>query len=145
MRLIGKIACRTLGVAGMVVACYDAAKISKKYAEVGSEHSQENYLQRAYYDSRTLDKVSYTSNALREKTFELRSKNPIPSIYGKTKGGFQGFMYGLANSLPLIICSSFAILGKNILAKLGVIGIGAIAIYKLVRDGFGLGKNNPMH
>jgi hypothetical protein len=128
----------------MAVACYDAAKISKQFSEIGSDHAQENYLQKAYYNSRTLDNVSYTSDALRSKTFELRSKNPIPSIYGKAKGGFQGFMYGLANSLPLIICSSFAILGKNILAKLGALGIGAIALYKLIRDGFGVGKNNPM-
>ena len=53
-------------------------------------------------------------------------------------------MYGLANSLPLIACSSLAILGRNIFAKLGAIGIGGIAIYKLIREGFGVGKNNPM-
>jgi len=144
MKLIGKIACKTLGVAGMAAACYDAAKISKQYSVVGSDQAQENYLQKVYYNSRTLEDVSYTSNALRAKTFELRSKSPIPSIYGKAKGGFQGLMYGLANSLPLVLCSSFAILGKNFLAKLGAFGIGGIAIYKLMRDGFGVGKNNPM-
>jgi len=144
MKMAGKIVCKTLGTAGIAVACYDAAKISKQYSVIGSDRAQENYLQNVYYNSRTLDNVSYTSNALREKTFELRSKNPIPSIYGKANGRFQGFMYGLANSLPLIICSSFAILGKNLLAKLGALGIGGIAIYKLARDGFGVGKNNPM-
>ena len=145
MRLIGKIACKTIGAAGMIVAGYDAGKISKQYAEIGSEHAQEHYMEKVYYNSRTLDKVSYADNALREKTFELRSKSPFPGIFGKAKGGFQGFTYGLANSLPLVICSSLAILGKNFLAKAGAIGIGAIAIYKVLREGFGLGKNNPMH
>ena len=144
MRLIGKIACKALGVAGMTVACYDAVKISKQFAEIGSEHSQEHYMEDAYYSSRTLDKVSYTTNALREKTFELRTKNPLPGIFGKIKGGFQGFMYGLANSLPLIACSALALLGRNFFAKAGALGIGGVAIYKVLREGFGIGKNNPM-
>lgn len=144
MRLVTKIVCRTLGVAGIGVACYDAAKISKQFSEIGSEHTQEHYLEKAYYNSRTLDKVSYSSNALREKTFEVRSKNPLPGIYGKVEGGFKGLMYGLSNALPLVICSSFAILGKNFLAKAGAIGIGAITAYKIIREGYGVGKNNPM-
>jgi len=145
MRLAGKIICKTIGTAGIIVACRDASKVSKQFAEIGSDHAQEHYMEKVYYNSRTLDKVSYMDNALREKTFELRSKSPLPGIRGKIEGGFKGFMYGLANSLPLIACSSLAILGKNILAKAGVIGIGAIAVYKVLREGFGLGKNNPMH
>ena len=145
MKGITKIACRTLGAAGIAVACYDAAKISKQFSEIGSEHAQEHFLEDAYFSSRTTDKVSYVSNAMREKTFELRSKNPFPSIFGKFKGATQGFLYGLGNSLPIIACSALAILGKNILAKAGAIGICAISAYKILRDGFGLGKNNPMH
>ena len=145
MRLIGRIVCKTIGAAGMIVAGYDAGKISKQYAEIGSEHAQEHYMEKVYYGSRTLDKVSYTDNALREKTFELRSKSPFPGIFGKIKGGFQGLMYGLSNSLPLVLCSSFAILGRNFLSLAGAIGIGAIALYKVLREGFGIGKNNPMH
>lgn len=140
-----KIACRTLGAAGICLACVDSHKIAKQFAGIGSDYTQERYLERAYFSSRTTDKVSPASNALREKTFELRSKNPIPSIYGKIKGRVQGFMYGMANWLPVVICSAFAILGKNILAKAGAIGLGTIAVYKVLRDGFGLGKNNPMN
>ncbi len=144
MNVFTKIACRTIGAAGMGLACYDAVKISKQFSQIGSDHAQERYLENVYYSSRTLDNVSYTTNALREKTFNLRSRSPIPGTYGKIKGGFQGFMYGLANKLPIIICSAFAILGKNFLAKAGAIGVGAIALFKILREGFGLGKNNPM-
>jgi len=145
MKGVTKVVCRTLGAAGMAVACYDAAKISKQFAEIGSDHAQEHYLEKAYFNSRTTDEVSYTSNALREKTFELRSKNPLPSIFGKIRGRRQGFLYGLANSLPLIFCSFLAIVGKNFLAKAGAISIGGIALYKILREGYGVGKNNPMH
>jgi hypothetical protein len=145
MNLAGKIICKSIGVAGMIVPLRDAVKISRQYAEIGSEHAQEHHMEKAYYSSRTLDKVSYNDDLIREKTFELRSKSPIPSIFGKIGGGFKGFMYGLANSLPLVICSAFAILGKNFLSLAGAIGIGAIAVYKVLREGFGLGKNNPMN
>ena len=100
--------------------------------------------EKAYYKTRTLDKVSPADNALREKAFEIHSKNPIPSFLGKIKGGFQGFMYGMSNYLPVIACSALAILGKNIVAKAGVVGLGCIAVYKVLRNGLGVGKNNPM-
>ncbi len=145
MRMVTKIACRTLGVAGMTLACVDSAKVAKQFSEVGSEHAQEEHLEKVYYSTRTLDKVSYTDNVLREKGFDLRSKNPLPSIKGKIHGGFQGFMYGMANFLPVIACSSLAILGKNFLAKAGAIGLGCIAVYKILNNSFGLGKNNPMN
>ena len=144
MKGITRIVCRTIGAAGIGIACYDAAKISKQFSTIGSDHAQEKYLEDVYFSSRTTDKVSYTSNAIREKTFELRSKSPIPGMAGKVHGRFQGFMYGLANHLPVIICSALAILGKNFLAKAGAIGVGAIALYKVLREGFGVGKNNPM-
>lgn len=145
MRQITKIACRTLGVGGILLSCYDAAKVSKYYANVGAEHAQERHMEKAYFSSRTTDKMSYTSNAVREKAFEVRSRNPLPAAFGKVKGGFQGFAYGIVNSLPLLICSAMALLGKNIVAKTGVIGMGAIALWKILRDGFGVGKNNPMN
>ena len=145
MKMVTKIACRTLGAAGIGLACVDSHKVAKQFAGIGSDHAQERYLEKAYFSSRTVDKVSPASNALREKTFELRSKNPIPSVYGKFKGRMQGFMYGMSNWLPVVICSSLAILGKNILAKAGAAGLGVIAVYKVLRNGFGLGKNNPMN
>ena len=145
MRMLTKIACRTIGVAGIAAACVDSHKIAKQFSHIGADHAQEHYLEDAYFSSRTTDTVSPSSNALREKTFELRTKNPLPSIGGKIKGRRQGFLYGMANWLPVIACSSLAILGKNILAKAGAIGIVALSAFKILRDGFGLGKNNPMN
>jgi len=144
MNIAAKIACRSIGAVGLGIALYDSAKIAKQFADIGSEHTQEEYLENAYFNARTTDKVSFSNNALREKTFELRSKNPIPSIYGKIKGGFQGLMYGLGNYLPVVICSTLALACKNIGAKAGAIGIGAGFVYKILQNGYGLGKNNPM-
>jgi len=144
MNTLSKIACRTIGAAGIGVAVYDAAKVSKYFAETGKDTTQQRYLERVYYSSRTTDQVSYNTNVLREKVFDLRSKNPIPAIYGKIKGGIQGFLYGMGNYLPVIACSTLALACKNWLAKAGAIGIGLAALYKVAREGFGLGKDNPM-
>ena len=145
MKLATKIACRSLGTAGMLLACVDSMKVAKQFSEIGSDHRQEHYLEKVYYKTRTLDKVNYADNALREKAFDIRSKNPIPSIWGKFEGGFKGFMYGMANYLPIVASSALAILGKNIVAKAGAIGLGCIAVYKVLRNCCGVGKNNPMN
>lgn len=144
MNTLTKIACRTIGTAGMGLALFDASKVSNHYAHVGKEHAQEKYLEKAYYSGRTIDKVSYSSNMIREKTFDLRTKNPLPAFFGSIGGRVEGFLYGIGNTLPLVACSSLALLGKNVAAKAGAIGIAACLCLKVLRDGFGLGKQNPM-
>ena len=65
-------------------------------------------------------------------------------MWGKIKGKTKGFFQGLSNNLPLIICGSFALLGKNFWAKFGALGSAACFTYTILRQGFGLGKNHPM-
>ena len=144
MRTITKIACRIIGTVSIGSALYDSVRMSKLYGKHQSEREQANYLERAYFNSRTLDSASYTGNAIRKKTFDIESKNPSPSVWGKIKGKTKGFFQGLSNNLPLIICGSLALVGKNFWAKFGAIGSAICLAYTIVRQGFGLGKNHPM-
>ncbi len=144
MNLATKIACRTMGTVGIGLALYDSLRVGAHFARTGGAREQSTYLQRRYYDARTTDTVSYSSNAIREKTFDLLTKSPLPSIWGKIKGGIQGVLYGLGNCLIPIACSAFAILGKGIGAKLGAAGVALSICYKIAREGFGLGKRHPM-
>lgn len=145
MKIVPKIICRTVGAAGIGAAVYDAAKIAGQFSKIGGEEANEKYLEKVYYDSRTTDNVSYNENLLREKTFQVRSKLVLPALIGKIKGGVKGFMYGLGNYLPVVICSTLALTCKNWAAKAGAIGVGAAAIFSILRNGFGVGKEHPMN
>ena len=145
MNLAGKILCRSVGTLGMGLALYDATQVGKQYAKNGSQLQQAKYLDRVYYNSRTLDNVSYTSNSIQQKTFDLRTRNPLPAIWGKIKGGSEGVLYALGNALPLVACSALALLGKNIGAKIGAAGVALGLCFKIARDGFGVGKKHPMN
>lgn len=145
MNTVAKIVCKTVGAGGLALSCFDAFKVSKFYAKTGGEHAQEHYMEKTYFSSRTTDTVSYTSNAMRDKVFDIRSRNPLPSAVGTVKGGVKGFAYSIINSLPMIVCSSFALFGKNAFSKAGAIGVGVVSVWKILRDGFGVGKSNPMH
>jgi hypothetical protein len=144
MRTITKIACRTIGALGIGAALYDATRISGQFAKNGSQYQQAKYLQRRYFDSRTTDSISYTRNNIRQKTFEMESQNPLPSLWGKIKGGTKGLLYGLGNNLPVIVCGALALCCKNTFAKIGATGVGLGVAYTILRDGFGFGKNHPM-
>lgn len=144
MNIASKIVCRTVGAAGMYIALSDSCKIAKQYSAIGGEHAQEGYLEKAYYKTRTTDKVSYTQKNIGEKAFEMRTKNPLPSIFGGIEGGFKGLMYGLGNYLPAIIFSTIALVSKKWPAKIGALGVAATIIYNIARSGFGVGKRNPM-
>ena len=145
MRTITKIACRTIGAAGLGTALYNASRVSSLFAKNEGLYENQKHLEKAFFDSRTIDSVNYTRNSIREKTFDLRSKNPLPTIMGNIKGGIKGFLYGLGDTLPVVICSSLALVCKNIFAKLGAIGVGLALCYSIARDGFGLGKHHPMN
>ena len=144
MKTITKIACRTMGTVGMGIALYDASRVASQFSRNGAQQEQSKYLENAYFNSRGIDNVSYSSNNIRQKTFDLRTKNPLPSLWGRAKGYCQGASYGLGNHLFTVACSALAILSKGMLAKAGAIGVGLGVCYNIARDGFGLGKQQPM-
>ena len=144
MRMLTKIACRTVGTIGMGVSLYNATRVGCQFSRNEAQRVQGKYLEKAYYDSRTLDDVSYSSNKIRQKTFDLRTKNPLPALWGKVKGWTQGALYSLGNSLPLVACSALALISKGALAKIGAVGVALGACYSIARNGFGLGKQHPM-
>ena len=141
---VGNIICKTAGVAGMGLALFDAVQCAKMSGRHGAITRQADYLQKSYYNARTIDNVSANSNKLRAKTFDLETWNPLPSFFGKIKGGIKGFFYSLAVGMPLIVSSSLAIASKGFLSKLGTIGVACGLIYNIARNGFGFGKENPM-
>ena len=144
MRTITKIACRTLGTVGMGLSIYNATRVGSQFSKNEAQRTQGKYLERAYFDSRTIDDVSYTANGVRKKTFDLRTKNPLPTLWGRIKGWTQGCLYSLGNSLPIIACSALALVSKGIMAKIGAAGIAIGICYSIARNGFGLGKKHPM-
>ena len=145
MHLLTNIACKTVGIAGAGMALYDAVQIGKIESRRQAQVSQANYLEKIYFNSRTVETNSVIANKTREKTYNFISKNPLPVIWGRIKGWFKGSLYSLGNSLPLVICSTMALLGKNYVAKAGVVGSALCAGYSIARNGFGLGKTNPMN
>ena len=145
MKIVPRVICRTVGVVGMGATLVDSFKIAKQYSGIGGEHAQEKYLQNAYFKTRTTDNVSYSSKAIGDKAFELRTKSPLPAIGGNIGGFFKGLTYGLGNYLPIITFSTFALVSKKWLAKLGAVGVAACLLYNIIRQGFGIGKQNPMN
>ena len=144
MNFVTKVACRTVGTAGMGLALYDAYSVGKHFAKSGAETETSNYMEKIYRNSRTTDSVSYTSNVIRKETFDLMSRNPLPTLWGKTKGGCYGFLYGLSTNIVTVASSAIALTAKGGLAKLGTVGAITSVLYKIARDGLGLGKETPM-
>ena len=141
---VGKIVCKTVGVAGMGLALFDAVQASKNVSKRTAHAKQAEYLEKSYFNARTIDNVSANSNKIRAKTFDLETWNPLPAFFGKIGGGIKGFMYSLAVNMPLVVSSAFAIASKGFMSKVGAIGIALGLIYKFAREGFGLGKEHPM-
>lgn len=144
MKTVTKIACRTMGTVGMGIALYNATRVANQFSKNEAQNEESKYLEKAYFDSRNLNDISYTSKGIQKKTFELRTKNPLPSLWGRIKGATIGAIQSLGNNLPTIACAAFALLSKGIFAKIGAIGVGLSIGYDIAHNGFGLGKHHPM-
>ncbi len=144
MKLATKIACRTLGTAGMGIALYDAVNVANQYSKNGAQKESAKYLEKAYFNSRTTDTVSYSNRIIQDKVFDYRTRNPLPALWGRIKGGCEGTLYSLGNSLFLVGASALALTAKNLFAKAGAIGVAGATLYNVLRSGYGMGKPNPM-
>ena len=145
MKMITKIACRTVGAIGMGLAVYDATKVAKQYSKNYGHLEEGKFLEKVYFSSRTTNSTSFVSNGIRKKSFELRSRNPLPVLWGKVKGGAIGSCESLGNNIFTIACSALALLSKGLLAKIGAIGVVLGVVYDIASNGCGLGKHNPMN
>ena len=145
MKHITKIACKTAGIAGMGVVLYDAIRLGNRFSKAEAERTQSKYLEKAYFNSRNLSCDSYISNDIQKGVYKYKEKNPIPVIWGKFKGAIKGALNGFGNNIFLIATSALALISKGKLAIAGVAGIGLNFIYEILHNGFGVGKNNPMH
>ena len=67
MKTITKIACRTIGALGMGIALYDASRVASYNSKTTAENVKAAQMERAYFNSRTIDKMSYHSNGIRQK------------------------------------------------------------------------------
>ncbi|MCQ2754815.1 MAG: hypothetical protein MJ231_07185 [bacterium] len=139
----GKILCRTVGVAGMGLALYDAVQSSKAVSRHQGLVTQGNFLEDRYFASRTTDDVSSNQTAISKKTFDVMTKSPIPGTVGKVKGACKGFVMSLGTNLAMICSAALALVSKGFLAKLGTVGVIGTAVYQILRQGFGVGKKNP--
>ena len=102
MRTITKIACRTIGAAGLGTALYNASRVSSLFAKNEGLYENQKHLEKAFFDSRTIDSVNYTRNSIREKTFDLRSKNPLPT-QARRPLTFQDIIFFIINHSSSII------------------------------------------
>ena len=144
MNTIGKIACKTIGLASMSAIIYDAYSIGKHHSKVGAQEASADIFEKAIAAKRTNTNESYLTNAMQNKVSDLRMNNPLFPLFGKIKGFIKGSLISLGNNIIPVSLASMALLGKNTCAKIGAWGTAAYAAFLILREGFGVGKHTPI-
>lgn len=141
---IANIACKTIGIAGMSVVLYDAYAHAKHHAAVGKiEYANDTY-EKAIAAERSNTNASHVTGAVQKKIANLRMNNPIIPFIGKVKGGIEGFLSSLGDSIIPVALSSIALATKGTFQKIGAWGLGIYAVAKILKEGFGVGKTTPI-
>ena len=140
MNTVTKIACRTIGLAGMSAVLYDAYSVGKHYSIVGEKSALGRITMDAFAAKRTTTNESPVTSSVQNKVADFRMNNPLIPIAGRIKGFFKGTLSSLGDNIIPVAFSSMAVLGKNTWAKVGAWGMGGYAAFVILKEGFGVGK-----
>ncbi len=141
---MANIICKTAGIAGMSAVVYDSYAHAKHHAHVAEEELSADVYQKAFDAKRTTETQSHLTGEMQKKIMDIRMKNPVISVFGKTKGFIEGFLLGLGDNIVPVICSSLALATKGFTQKLGAWGLAGYALVKVIHEGFGVGKSTAV-
>ena len=144
MGWMAKIACKTIGIAGVSAVLYDAYATGRHHAMSGGQMQNADTFEYIVSANRTTSEQSHVTGAMQKKLSEMRMDNPIIPAYGKAKGFVSGFFDSMGNNLVPTIFSVMALAGKRGWAKIGAWGLAGFGLYKVIKEGFGVGKNTPV-
>ena len=142
--MMANIVCKTVGVAGLSAAVYDAYGVGKHHAHAGSQEASADYFQKIHDASRSATSESHVTNAMQKKVADLRMSNPVIPFLGKVKGFVKGTFESMGDNIFLVSSASLALATKGFFSKLGAWGVAGFGVYKILHEGFGLGKKTPM-
>ena len=141
---VANIVCKTVGIAGMSAAAYDAYYTARHHSAVASHELSADVYKSVIAAERSNTSASYVTGAMQKKVADLRMKNPIIPLFGKVKGFAEGFISSLGDNIIPITLSTLAIAAKGIVQKAGAWGLGIYGIYLVAKEGFGMGKSAPV-
>ena len=140
---LSNIVCKTVGIAGVSAALYDAGKVGADTSARVKQLVNADHFERVHNATRTMSTESHVTNYLQDKVKDYRMNNPFYSIFGSIKGFCKGFFESLGTHIIPVTLASMALAGKGVWAKIGAWGIAGYAALTIVREGFGIGKVSP--
>jgi len=138
---IGTLAARATGLAAVGMVGYDAHVIGKLTSDTYSQSREANRLSYAANNDAYLDSPSAVMGKVKKKIFNFQLENnifmPIEAAIGYFKG-FGGMC--LENGLPLGLGVLATLAKGKIIPRLSALGLLMIGGYKVLHDGFGVGR-----
>ena len=144
MKMVPKIICKTVGIAGMSAAIYDAYTLGSKNSQRTNQMVNADHFEKVHSSTRTLSSESSINSAVQNKIADLRMQNPLFSVFGSAKGFVSGFFNSLGSNIIPISFAALALAGKNIVSKIGAIGVAGYGLFTILHEGFGIGKSSPI-
>ena len=137
---VSGIVCKTVGIAGISAALYDAGKVGSETSGRMKQMVNADHFERVHNTARTMSTESHVTNFIQDKVSDYRMNNPLYSIGGSIKGFCQGFFESLGEHILPVSLASIALAGKGVWAKIGAWGLAGYTALTIAKEGFGIGK-----
>ena len=141
---VSNIVCKTVGIAGMSAAIYDAYSMAQHHSSAGAFETSADVYEKAIAAERSNTNASHVTGVMQSKIANIRMNNPIIPILGKIKGFTAGFVGSLGENIIPITLSTLALATKGFAQKAGAWGLGIYGAYQVAKEGFGLGKSSAV-
>lgn len=142
---IGNLVAKGVGVASLYIIGRDAHSWAKIRAD--ERMKTKNAEAAAYYldNAMTLNKPSKFHNNIKKKFLQWELSENIRGSINATRGYIGGFFASLVSNVIPFALSSVALLAKGKAAAGSAIALGAIGLYTVIKQGFGLGNSHDLN
>lgn len=133
------------GIAALALVAKDAHVIGKLQADTFAQSRDANAVEKTFNNTLYLSSPSMTQDAMKKGVFRWETENNFRNFFNSGIGYFKGFGSMLVNQVVPFTLGLTALIGKGKWSKGGAIGLGAYALISFLKDGLGLGQNNPLN
>ena len=141
---IAGLAARTTGLAAIGMTCYDAHVMGKLEADTYSQSNESARLTAAADNLNYMESPSVVLGKVKKKIFNFQVDNSFLMPFEAVYGYMRGFASSCVDKAIPLTMGLFALIGGKITSKLSAFGLMLYAGYKVLHEGFGIGKVNRL-
>ncbi|MFI3300786.1 MAG: hypothetical protein R3Y28_05130 [Candidatus Gastranaerophilales bacterium] len=141
----GNYIAKGIGAAAIGICGYDAHVMGKLQSDVYAQSNDANAMNKAFSNTMYLSNPSMSTDKMKKEVFRFEAESNYRNFFNSGIGYFKGLGSMLVRDAIPITMGLVAVMSKGVMSKCSAIGLAAYAGVSFLKDGLGMGQNDPLN